>query len=406
MAKATTVLDYLESEFATFGEAPVNALDACAFAELAMVRAEGLAPLPCHPRDLLLAEHYPEMFGGFIAQSLRRCLVALAASPRFRDLWVEDVTGIVDEDARTQFGAVCVRCPGQFAICAFRGTDGTITGWREDFDMACTWPVPGQAQAAEYLEAIAARTEGPLYVCGHSKGGNLAAYAAAKASEATFARIRRVWDLDGPGFRPEALSAREQARVAPVLDKIIPRDSVVGLVLEEGENWRVVPSTSLSVLQHDAFTWEADLAARDFAHLDAPSASALYARDVVAGWLRNYSRAELALFVETLFRTLRRMAGSDNMSDVFKPGENALAVLAQAAREADGEGRALAVKMLGDLTASAAKTAAATVAGAVQSAIAGAAQAVGEALPEGRASAEGASADEGGPGAQDAGAAR
>ena len=382
MTKGTpTVIDYLESEFAPFSEVPPNVLDACAASELAMVRAEGFSPLPFHARDLLLAEHYPEMFSGIIADNLKRTLLALAASPRFRDVVVEDVTGVVDEAAQTQFGATFLRLPGSFAICAFRGTDGSITGWREDFNMACTWPVPGQAQAAAYLARWAAHTEEPLYVCGHSKGGNLAAYAAVKAPAEVRERIVRVWDLDGPGFRPEAFAPGEYERMAGHIEKVIPRDSVVGLVLERRDDWRVVASSAFSVMQHDAFTWEVDLATRDFRTLAAPSAGALYARDVVASWLARYTDAELALFVETLFCALRRMAGSDNLADVFAEGKNPVSVLTQAAREADGEGRALAMRMMGELTADAARTAAASVADAVQSVARDATQAAGGVLP-------------------------
>ena len=384
MAKnAPTVIDYLECEFAPFSDVSLNVLDACAASELAMMRAEGFAPTPCRVRDLLQAEHYPEMFSGIIADNLRRALVALAASPRFRDVVVEDVTGVVDEAAQTQFGAVFLRLPGSFAICAFRGTDGSVTGWREDFNMACTWPVPGQAQAAAYLARMAARTREPLYVCGHSKGGNLAAYAAVKAPAEVRARIARVWDLDGPGFRPEAFAPGEYERMAGRIEKVIPRESVVGLVLERRHDWRVVASSAFSVMQHDAFTWEVDLTARDFVTVEAPSAGALYARDVVASWLARYTDAELSLFVETLFSALRRMAGSDNLADVFAEGKNPVAVLTQAAREADGEGRALAMRMMGELTADAAKTAAASVADAVQNAVEGRAQSA-TARPEAR----------------------
>ena len=136
-------------------------------------------------------------------------------------------------------------------------------------------------------------------------------------------------------------------------------------------------------MQHDAFTWEADLTARDFVAIESPSAGALYARDVVASWLARYTDAELSLFVETLFSALRRMAGSDNLADVFAEGKNPVAVLTQAAREADGEGRALAMRMMGELTADAAKTAAASVADAVQSAVEGRTQAA-TARPEAR----------------------
>ena len=365
-AHAPTVLDYLDTDFAPFSDdAPFNPLDACVFAELAMVRAEGFASCPCHLRDLMHAERYPEMFSGFIAADLRRAFLAAAASPRFRDLEVLDVTGVTDEGAQTQFAALAMSCPGRFTVVSYRGTDGTITGWREDCNMAFTWPVPGQAQAQSYLERMAERTRGPLYVCGHSKGGNLALYAAVKVPAEVRSRIAAVYDLDGPGFRPQAFSDEEYARVRDRLVKVIPRDSVVGLVLETRGDWRVVPSSNVAVMQHDAFSWQADLARRDFAYLDEPSQGALYFKGVVDEWLAGYSDDELRLFVNTLFDSLRHMAGSDSMAQVFGEGKNPFAVLSDAARKADGDGKALAMRMVGQLTGIATKAAGRTMADSV-----------------------------------------
>lgn len=354
---APTILDYLETEFATFQEVPLNPLDAAVFAELAMVRAEGLLEDGDQLRHLLQAEHFPTMFDGFISQSLRRLLVAAAASPRFRTLEVRGFEGVVDEGLQTQFAGALFVCPGQFAFVAFRGTDGTITGWREDFNMAFLWPVPGQAQALAFLEQAAHTCAEPLYVGGHSKGGNLAAYAAIKAPAEVRERIRTVFNLDGPGFRAQAFTEEEYQALAGRIVKVIPKKSVVGLVLETRDDWRVVPSSNVSLMQHDAFSWGVDLAARDFAREDALSGSSLFFRSMINAWVEHYTAEELRLFVDTLFDALRSMATDDALDTLFSDGSNPFVVLADAVRSASGEGKALAARMAADLTATAAKTA-------------------------------------------------
>ena len=131
--------------------------------------------------DALRAELYPSMFTGLDPHRVKENLLALAASPRFRDMRVRDYLSLFDTDRQTQFAAMTFVHRKDFAYVGFRGTDTSFTGWRENFNMAYTAPVPAQEQAARYLQAVAPRAPKRVYVGGHSKGGNLAVYAALKA---------------------------------------------------------------------------------------------------------------------------------------------------------------------------------------------------------------------------------
>ena len=159
-----------------------------------------------HASDLLAAELYDSMFTGLDHDNIKRQIASFAASPRFRELEMRDYAALLDQERRVQFSATCYVMPGAWAYVAFRGTDTSFTGWRENFDMAVTPPVPAQRMAAAYLELVARHLPQRLYVGGHSKGGNLATYAAVRCSDAVRARIACVFDHDGPGFKAGFLS--------------------------------------------------------------------------------------------------------------------------------------------------------------------------------------------------------
>lgn len=168
-------------------------------------------PKSGHFTDLLRAERYHDMFTGLIPGRVKENLLALAASPRFRDMELRDYQSIFDEEQQVQFAAVTFVYKDQFAFVGFRGTDTSVTGWRENFNMAYTSPVPAQGYALRYLETVAPHLPEKLYVGGHSKGANLALYAALKASPEVQARIHMTYSLDGPGFKDNVISAEEWA---------------------------------------------------------------------------------------------------------------------------------------------------------------------------------------------------
>lgn len=127
-------------------------------------------------------------------------MTALAASPRFRNIQMLGYTEQFDAAEEKQFAAVCFQITPDLCYIAFRGTDSTLVGWKEDFNMAFKCPVPSQKTAVRYLTDAARHCRGKILVGGHSKGGNLAVYAAVKCSEDIQKRIERVYSHDGPGF--------------------------------------------------------------------------------------------------------------------------------------------------------------------------------------------------------------
>ena len=235
-------------------------------------------------------------------RGLTRLLASVAASPRLRALRVSDYVDDFDEVAEKQFSACTLRLPGGGAYVSFRGTDNSVVGWKEDFNMAFETGVPSQVSAVSYLERVAPTIEGDIYLGGHSKGGNLAAYALARCSEAVAARIVRAFSHDGPGFTEEVLSDAVWLRRAHQLSKTVPRSSVIGMLFERQEDYAVVNSSTSGLLQHDPFSWVVEGA--DFTYEERIGRGARFVDRTLNDWIASMTGEERAGFVDTLFSVI------------------------------------------------------------------------------------------------------
>ena len=369
------LFDYLETALDTFDERPLGPVDSAALSQFCMVRGEGVIPAalwrgsaiarlrawvsrPARFSDLLRAERYDGLFCGLAPDGVKRELAALAASPRFRGLELRDYASRFDEAEHVQFSATTFvwRSPAgrdrDFAYVGFRGTDDTFTGWRENFDMALDPPVPAQRMAADYLESVARYLPRRLYVGGHSKGGNLATYAALRASEGVRSRIELVFDHDGPGFKAGFLGEGDFGPVRALIHRTVPEESVVGMLMDTPIEPRVVRSSAHGIDQHSVFTWEVD--GNDFAYADALAPSAAFTHELMDDWLSSLAPEEAPRVVDALFRALEA-SGARSVGAVIFSGADAPALLAEAARNLDRESRDVLLPALGKLATSAAR---------------------------------------------------
>ena len=319
----TNFLTYTRERMDAFAERPLCAVDSLVFSWLAYARLTGLKErarthegIALH--ELLRAEDFDFMFGtSWDPAGSRDLLFAVCASPRFRDARLTDFRFRTDESAEEQFAAMSFALPHGATYVAFRGTDSTVVGWKEDFNMACQGVVPAQVEAVAYLNEVAALTTGPLYVGGHSKGGNLAAYAAAMAAPEVFARIERVFSHDGPGFHRTFVESAAYQRLLPLLDKTVPKSSMIGQVLSESSELActVVESDNFSLLQHNPFMWHVDVETCAFVPADGLSASARYFNSTLDAWMDKYPLEDRQRFIDTLFDVIG-VTGATRFADI------------------------------------------------------------------------------------------
>ncbi len=184
---------------------------------------------------------------------------AAASSVRFGELYISSFIDVLNEEDSLQFSAMTFSSApdGKWGFVAFRGTDSTIAGWKEDF-MTSFQLTSSQLLAEEYLRSALDKYD-TVTVGGHSKGGNLAVYSAAVLPDVLLARIDHIYTNDGPGFCPEVLSTELIKRVNPKTTRILPQFSVVGSVFAPDiDDSYIIKSDKQMADQHELCSWGID----------------------------------------------------------------------------------------------------------------------------------------------------
>lgn len=344
LPKQSNVVDYVRERLDTFDERPLGAVDSLVFSWLAYTRLPHALGSACFGtgiglHELLRAEDFEQMFGStWDPQGSRDLLIAVCASPRFREVRLAHFRFKTDPDHEEQFAAMTFLLPQGGAYVAFCGTDSTVVGWKEDFNMTFQNPVPAQAEAVAYLDEVARETAGPLYVGGHSKGGNLAVYAAAMCGAACRSRIERAWSHDGPGFHRSFVRSEAYRSLEGRLEKTVPKSTVVGAMLSEGPACEisVVESDGISLLQHSPFLWAVDVEGARFVAADGPTASSRYLSSTLNTWMDQHSFEERQRFVDALFGVVA-VTGATRFADIMADRKTSLPLMLQAVDALDAD---------------------------------------------------------------------
>ena len=307
------IMDYLAWRGdLTFSVSPLNEVDSYILSQISAVDFSSIVPRSGLSVSIgEAAEAYDRLHaedGDYVGVLCSRwslpMLRAIAATERFSDLRLAAFRQKLDPVTSEQFAAVTVLgLPGGARFVSFRGTDDTIAGWKENFRIGVENGVPAQLDALGYLREAADAFSGKLYVGGHSKGGNLAVYAAASLEEERQSRIVRVFSHDGPGFLPGFAESEGYRRMSPRLSVFLPQSSLVGTLLEQDyERSVLVKSDAFGPAAHDGFTWEVS----GTAFVRAPSLS-LFSRtfdEAMNGVLGGMDTEERREFVDAFFEAL------------------------------------------------------------------------------------------------------
>ena len=305
----SNIFDYLEWRGdLSFGSTALCPVDALIFSMLPYIRLEGAVPAAFGGDPVRLADAATAYFrhpaaSSPVSENHNKLLQVLQASPRYASLRLLGAQKEIDSGRGMQFAAISVLLPGQNLLVAFEGTDNTLIGWQEDFRMSYECPVPAQLRAVEYLRAVAAAH--PLrriYLTGHSKGGNLAMYAAVHCGPEYRYRIRAVYNNDGPGFCDDTLSSPAYTEMRDRIHTYLPEASIVGVLLEHDDNYKIVKSDNLGLTQHDAYSWQVKGA--DFEYATARTAFGQQTEAIVDRFVKALSPERRRQFGEALFTVL------------------------------------------------------------------------------------------------------
>lgn len=181
----------------------------------------------------------------------------LSSSPRFSSCSFSDYQKNFNSKATEQFAAITIHMNEKEMCLAFCGTDATLVGWKEDLNMSFMVCVPSQGRALQYAEEMMIKYPNKkVYMVGHSKGGNLACYAAAFLPTGLAQRVLRVYSYDGPGFPDTVIQDPKMVRVRSKVQLFMPQDSIVGRIMNQIVEPVIIHSTNESIYQHDVYSWE------------------------------------------------------------------------------------------------------------------------------------------------------
>lgn len=302
------LVGYVETETRTFDELPLSEVDSLVLCQMSYMDWSKCVAVES-PIGELGDWYVTERLCGKMRAKPNNVRLALAAraSVRYGAVKVCNFVNLIDGAREMQFSAVCFRLPTQELYIAFRGTDGSVAGWKEDFNMMYADAVPSQIMAAEYLEAFGWQSE-RIFVGGHSKGGNLAIYAAAHCNPAIRRRIAGVFSHDGPGFRQSMRGMQGYDEIVDKVFKTVPQGSIVGLLMEDEDPSVIVQSEGKGFAQHDPYLWKI----RDgkFVAAAALNDGSLTIKRAIKGWLGNMSDLDRENFVNALFLVLKESGAS------------------------------------------------------------------------------------------------
>ena len=265
----------------------------------------------------------------------------MAESVRFGNCVIRNYVNEIVTEAEQQFSAVEIVLDDGTSYISFRGTDDTIIGWKEDFNLS-TGVVPAQKRAVEYMQRISDKASGMLRVGGHSKGGNLAIYGSVMC-KSVHDKILEIYSNDGPGFSKEFQESPETAEMMPKIIRIIPEYSIIGTLLEHEKQPIIVASTSRGLLQHDGFSWEVQ--GPGLVRRDSLNKMALRFIEILHKWIDGMDMEQKRLLIEDLFATLQASV-YENLSEVQSGGLKSLAAMVKRLDKFAPESRGMMQELL------------------------------------------------------------
>lgn len=324
----------------SFEEKQINEVDSLILCQLSYLNYERFVPgmekrsLPVsiqsiyqHPdRDRIMDDYW-------YRENNKELFSAAAESVRFGSLKMNYYVNIINQEDETQFSAITYVLGDKSVYIAYRGTDANIVGWKEDLNLAFSKPLHSQYLAVEYMDKVASYIAGDFYTGGHSKGGNLAVYAAMNCGGRTREKILKIFNNDGPGFRPEIKEQGHFKEVADKIVKFIPRSSIVGMLLEDDRDYEIVESRGIGMLQHNAYSWKIEEDA--FIRAKNMTSNKLIRDASLNEWILSLSEEEAHAFVDTLYEVV----SASEAANVFEFGadwKKCLQNVLAAAREVNG----------------------------------------------------------------------
>ena len=315
------IFDYLDQvAYDSIYDTPFNELDMLMLTEITylpfdQIVSDQMSP-DCTCRLFEAAEKVPQDLSMLVTKNRLKLLEKVASSTRFKNIKLMGYVNDIDPDIQKQFAAMIFKIKPDSYVLTFRGTDDSIIGWKEDFHMTYMDQVPAQKTAVNYLRKAMDALPGQFILTGHSKGGNLASYAASQIEPEYQERIQSIYSYDAPGLNHSVITSQGYQTISDKIKRYIPQGSIVGMMLETPKQAQIVKSTAIGGLaQHDTFSWQ--ISDQTFVLLDNLNPDSLQVDKTLKNWVDSVSDEELKDFFD-LFFGLILDAGISSINDLTK----------------------------------------------------------------------------------------
>ena len=298
------IFDYLtDVQYDSFYDLPLNELDVLALTELTYLSFDNLLDQSVN-RLSDVATRVPRDSNMLTNKERLQLLDQLSTHKRFKNSKLSNFVNDIDVELQKQFAAMTYRLNLDTYLIVFRGTDDSIIGWKEDFHMTYMNEIPAQKHALTYLEDFFKQhPKQKVLIAGHSKGGNLAVFAASQIQPELQEKISAVYTYDAPGLQAHLTETTGYQDVIPKFHRYVPQGSIIGMMLEIPDKKIVVRSTALGGLaQHDTFSWQVE--DKHFVQLEEISSESLQIKDTLKEWVDSVPDEELELYFDLFFGTI------------------------------------------------------------------------------------------------------
>ena len=305
-----TIFDYLKTnQYDSFYDKEFTVLDALALTELAYLPFEDLVPAEISVQNYISLQHLAEQFEekfqgkypplGMVNAHRLKLLSYLSSFKRYKHIRALGFANDVSLDSQKQFAAITYQIRPKEYLVVFRGTDDSIIGWKEDFHLTYMKEIPAQLAARDYLKEVLDKLDGKVWLAGHSKGGNLATYAACHVETSIQDRVQKVYSFDAPGLHRSIRNSDNFKAIEGKILSIIPENSIVGMMLETPETDLVVKSKTFGLLQHLMVSWEIE--GDQFKVVPKVTEDSIQVDQTLKSWTASLSEEELRDFFDLFF---------------------------------------------------------------------------------------------------------
>lgn len=316
------LIDYLEKvENLTFDQEPLNILDKVCINEIGYLTYEKWLTAsdlkkPINLHDFAEGKELNPDYSFMVTKERVELAEAIVRSKRFAGLHLSNYRSVLDKEVEKQFAAMIFSLPElDYHQLVFRGTDDSVIGWKEDFQLTYSREIPAHRSAMTFLEDHLPNLSGHITVSGHSKGGNLALYSAVQSSTSLREKIAELLLLDSPGLMKSLLEKPSYQELKARMTVIRPQDSVVGVMLYWDRPAQLVAAEGIGFAQHNALSWEVDLAANDFAYEDQPTELSQRLEETFQEWIETLPKQQLKQVCDLVFDTILD-SGIESLDDI------------------------------------------------------------------------------------------